>query len=587
MMPAFEEIRIAVRSLLAAVTITMATGVSANEAQTFAGSFAVPVFDSIDENGVDLTTGTWRVRTPTIWIGAGEYRQERGLEWTGEAWTHIDQPSLWRDGSKYIVRYKGSSHEFNGFSSNFSKRAPQDGTTLECDTLQAGDGISSCTFRARNGDKVVFAGFYSSLSNYGPNIGLSALEFGNVGIMEVRVSDVEHGSPGVGYFHNYGPQGGSSIYGYQESVNGSLVADFWYNAVNYSLAIGDQRLRINTPNNGANDEHYLRPRSTTQTVTDDFGKSWTYQFNSDRELTRITQPGGEAAISATYWSSGKVRTITTVAGTWNYAYTTPSSFGTTTVTNPLGEVTYVKYHRDHGYVTEVRDPRGHTTYYQWNGSTRRLDRVTYPEGNFTTFVYDTRGNVEFKTDYSKAGADPLIWQAGYAASCSTANWANCNQPRYVIDPEGNRTDLEYQGNDPGPTKVTYPAAIPGAPRGTVTNEYAQGKITRSATCKTQASCVGSSDEVVTEYKYIDLSYANGFRYDGYISGKVSVPYEETVIADGRTLRTCHQYDSKGKLVSTTPPGAGLASCPTATVVAVPVNSNPPVASQPRTAPTFP
>jgi hypothetical protein len=68
----------------------------------------------------------------------------------------------------------------------------------------------------------------------------------------------------------------------------------------------------------------------------------------------------------TYYDNDKVKTLTNAYGTWNYAYTTPGDYGTTTVTNPLGEQIYVKYHRDKGYVTESRDALNRWTYYAYD-----------------------------------------------------------------------------------------------------------------------------------------------------------------------------------------------------------------------------
>lgn len=562
----------------------------AAEAATFASSFAVPTFDQIDQNGVDLVTGTWRVHTPTIWFGEGSSKHERGLEWTGQAWTHIGQPSLWRNSSKYIVMYKGGSYEFNGFGSGFSKRAPIDGSSLSCDTLSGGDGISYCRFTSRDGDFVVFQGFYSALSNFGPKMGFSSLQNGNVGIQDILVSEVAFGSPPIIRMsgNNYIP-GTSSVreFGYQEFFYGSMLSDENYNKVNYAISMADQNILVNTPNNGATDEHYLLPKSTTQTITNDNGAKWFYEVNGNRELVRVTQPGGAGSISATYHGDHKVKSITTPSGTWNYSYTTLGDFGTTTVVNPQNEVAYVKYHSELGYVTEARDGLSRVTYYSWNSGTRRLDRVTFPEGNYVAFTYDTRGNVTFKTEVSKGGASSLLSQAGYASSCSSANQANCNQPQFVIDPKNNRTDLEYTDNSPGPTKVTLPAASADEPRPTVSNVYSGGALTRSSMCRTQATCAGTVDEVVTENRYFGWPFANSWRFDGYIAGSLRVLDQVKVTADGQSIVTCHQYDNKGHLVGTTPPNANIVTCPTGLVGAVAVTSNPPTYDAARSAPTFP
>lgn len=577
--------------LVAGLASTVSTAFAA-EATTFTSSFSVPVFDQIDPNGVDLVSGTWRVQSPVIWIGDGPFKQVRGLQWTGQAWTHIGQPSLWYKDGKYTVMYKGASHEFNGFGSGFTKREPIDGSSLSCDTLTGDNGITYCRFTSRDGDFVVFQGVYSAISNYGQYYGLSALEFGNVGIQDVIVSEVAFGSPLIlrnpnGQYYRFPTPGLAREFGFHDIQYGAPAADINYKNQLYYINLETQRIIVNTPNNDASDEHYLLPKNTIQTFTDGSGYQWSFQFNNSRDLIGITSPGGAAPVTATYYSNHRVATITTAAGTWNYAYTLTGTFRTTTVTNPQGEVTFVKYHYDDGYVTEARDALNRTTYYNWNATTRRLDRATFPEGNYVAFEYDGRGNVTRKTEVSKNGATSLVSQAVYAPSCSSANQANCNQPLYIIDPRGNRTDFEYTGNSPGPTRILLPAATPGAPRPTTTNVYSGGLLARSSACMTQSTCAGASDEIVTEYGYTARFFENSWRFDGYVAGAFFSLVQVKVTSNGQSLVTCHQYDTKGHLVGSTPPSANMSSCPTNLVAAVPETSNPPSNTATRSLPTFP
>jgi len=591
-----------------AATIVLASPASAqNEAESFSGSFAVPIFNSIDANGVDLITGTWRVRTPTISTAANDPRQpkyERGLEWTGQAWTHIGHPKLWRDGSKHIVMHDGRSYEFNGRGSGWSERHPKVGATLDCAFELPSEAINRCEFRAPNGDKVYFIGFYSTLQNYGSDFGFSTMQFGNVGIQQVLISRAS--APySVSQLQNQW-LGGTLDVGQQVQGVGAPRFDYQYDDVDYYIWVPrinfagvtninssniDSRLKITTPNNNDSDDHYLRPRNTTQTVTDDFGTVWSYTFNSDRELTRVQNPGGLAPIDATYGSSNRVVTVVTPAGTTTYSYTRNGDNGTTTATAPNGEVSYVEYNHKYGYVTLHRDPLGRETTYSWNSSTRRLDRITYPEDNYSTFTYDARGNVVSKKDYPKGGGTPLEYQAGgFPPTCTSANWGNCNKPRFVVDPKGNRTDFEYSADDTIPTKIIRPSPTPGAPRPTITNEISGlGLVTKTVTCKTQEVCAeGTSDAIVEETIYRSLQYANWILAGPkHTKGWFAFPVEKIVTADGETRRSCLGYDMRGNLVSTTPPLANITSCPSLPIEEVSSDSNSPEIGPAKTVPTFP
>lgn len=584
---------IAAPFLLLASQIVTPPLAAQDEAETFASNFAVPVFESIDENGVDLTTGTWRVRSPILSIGEGVEGQQRGLEWTGSAWRHIGSPSLWRDGSKHIVQFDGGSYEFNGRGSNYSKRLPIDGSSLECQFELPSDIINFCIFISRDGDIVRFTGRYSSLTWYPDDHGFSGLRFGNVGISQVNVSRAALGNPAI--YELYPGDGFVGGIQYGHAIPGQMT-DYFYDESTYSTNLASFTLVINTPNNNDNDEHYLRPKSVTQEIADEFGQKWRYTFNGDRELTRVSRPGGLADITATYYSNGKVKTITTPAGTWNYSYSTPGSDRATTVTNPEGATKYLVYDDDHYFVKEVRDARNRTTHFDWN-TDRRLWRIRYPGGTRTEFNYDARGNVTHRTEFPRTGTGSQVWAAGGYPSCSTNNRANCNKPRWVRDPRGNQTDFEYLGNQHAPARIVRPAPQAGAPRPTIINEYQAGRISKRSICPTQATCVGSADEVVVEYRYKTISFSScsssecgpnsGYPAD-ILRSWFFVVSEETVRSGGETRVTCHRYDRKGRRISSVPPAAGLSVCDGAeNVDAVAVTASPPQNGPAKVLPTFP
>lgn len=557
----------------------------AQDAKVYTNSLNAPVFQRIDQNGVDLVTGQFRVSSPTLEWGSEHARVTLGLQWTGQGWVYLDQPTIWRKDDIYTVVYQERSTEFNGRSSNFSQRKPIDGSKLSCSIFMPGNHASECQYTDRSGDVVHFRGMIPPFAGYAPDFGYSALRFGNMGISEAALYSADNAAssiPGVRYW----------------GVAGIMfLADNNYHKRLYTLALGPQKLIITTQNHDGTDwdEHYLRPKGTTQSFTDDSGASWTYTFNNNREMTRVATPGAAADVVITYTSGNKVSTVTTADGVWQYTY--PFSFGNigeTFVKNPLNETTYVKYHKDHGYVLEFRDALNRTTYYSYD-SGHRLQKVTFPEGNYQQFTYDGRGNILTRTIAPKPGSGeaPIIESATYPATC--ANAITCNLPTSVTDANGAVTDLEYAvpgtqeiNSFAGPTgfpavafgttkpvKVTSAAPSVGAPRPQTLNSYENGMLVRSVECRTISPCSGTSDEIVTEYDYAGTS------------GTTRLLHGKTVTADGQTLRICYGYDTQTRLVSETPPIAAMTACPSTRASTLPTNAFVPVAANPATAPTYP
>jgi YD repeat-containing protein len=364
-----------------------------------------------------------------------------------------------------------------------------------------------------------------------------------------------------------------------------------YYANTFTLTLGNQKLVITTPNHGSNkDEHYLRPKGTIQTITDDNGTVWRYTINGDREMTLVDLPGDANDVAFSYDSNHRVTAVDTADGRWTYSYTTPGDYGTTTVINPLGETTYVRYNRDKGYITEHRNALNQTTYYYYD-SGERLTQVTYPEGNAVNFQYDERGNILTRTDVPKQGSATITQTAFYGTGCP--NRKTCNRPQYIIDGNGNRTDFEYGPvgtvDEPGyglikwpipsgnsrPKTVRFPAAQAGGIRPETRNEYFAWLLTKTSICQTTANCQGTADEVVTTYNF------NG------TEGTTRLLFEKTVAWNGQTLRTCYSYDDQGRRVSETPPLANLSSCPSNIVASPAANAVAPVAAFARTTPTYP
>jgi YD repeat-containing protein len=569
--------------MLAGACALSAQTAFAQDATTYGAPFPVPVFERVDLNGVDLVTGSLRVISPTYFSTyPGDtffpFRTTVGLQWTGKAWSHIEAPSIWRDGNTYIVNYMGTSQEFKDYTNGFAEKKPITGSKLSCRIFQPGGVTGECVYTHRNGDVLHFRGMYSNITPYPRAYGTNALSLGNIGMSNVTLYSVD----------NRVLTWGGRAY------PGASPQEFDYASTNKKLG----PFTINTPNHGNDSfKHYLRPQNTVQTFTDPTGAQWKYSINNSQLMTKIDRPGNVADITINY-TNGRVSSVTNPNGTWTYGYSSAIINNTriTTVTDPLGGVTKVQYNTVEGYVLQSTDQLSRVTKYEYDAGAR-LSKVTYPDLNYVTFTYDVRGNIISKTEYPKpnSGLAPITETAKYPTICN--NSITCNRPISVTDARGQTTTFEYDiperrqavyyfgegGPAPTyfpydfgttqPTKVTSPEPIPGAIRPEIRNQYKYGALIRSAYCRTQASCIGTADEVVTTYDY------------GGTEGDARLLYGLSVTADGQTLTTCYGYDANSRRVTETPPRANVAVCPK--IVAPNSGVTSPAIAQPSSAPVIP
>lgn len=547
----------------------------AAEAQTFTDPFNVPVFETVDARRVDLVRGVLRERSPMISQGSDAATEIVGLEWTGKAWTYVDQPSIWRRDGTYIVRYAGRTIEFGG-KPNFEEKAPVTGSKLDCAWDSPGNQVRWCTFFDRSGDIVDFTGRLASITPYPASLGLSCLRYGNMAITGVSQRSADRRD------RNWGLSG--LIY--------DCEWEKWYRK-DIDLTIGNRRLLVTTPNQDGTkkDVSYLRPKSTTQTITDDAGSIWTYTFDGNRNLVRVDYPQNVGNKTISYNGSGKVASVSDPYGTWTYRYTSGDTFGTTTVTAPDGSEESISYNKEKGYVTEHRDQLQRVTRYDYDAS-HRLVRVVFPEQNSLEFAYDDRGNIIRKTTWPKpGGGSPLVESASYPVSC--ADPIRCNLPTAIEDARGNRTELEYPAPETTilrdfssraiasypwgtrqPSQIRRPAPGAGQAAPRIVNSYKAGVLTRSAECMTLSACQSGPDEVVTTYEY------------GGTEATTRLLFGKVVSWNGKTLRTCYGYDDQGRRVSETPATAQLTACPTTITQSLPANAIAPVAPYPLSQPVF-
>nr|WP_301332522.1 hypothetical protein [Parerythrobacter lacustris] len=222
----------------------------------------------------------------------------------------------------------------------------------------------------------------------------------------------------------------------------------------------------------------------------------------------------------------------------------------------------------------VKDGLGRKTTFLYNGQDEIAGAI-FPEGNDIQTLFDGRGNVLGTKSSPKPNSSEGVIQTSfdYIADCTNVPLPRCNKPLTATDANGNVTEYTY--NDRGQVLTeTRPAPAPGAARPRVTNSYtlrtayiknsgggavAAGPpislLTRTSSCRTLASCAGTTDEVVTEYDYGPTTGLNNLLLRG-----IAVTAENDQ-GQMETLRTCFRYNYFGEKIAETQPQAGMASCP--------------------------
>jgi RHS repeat-associated protein len=580
---------------------------TASAGPTSGASLNAPTFEQVDANGVDLLTGMFSVRSPMLSTGSADGGSSFYLTWNGKTWLP-NSPTLWMDDKKHVfVQYQGISDEFttpvregdilsSGTPFRWTQIKPNVGARLICYEVGGLSGptwFSQCFYTSRDGISISFPGLLPYQAAYPSGIRYDWDQFGNTGVRVGRVTDPKRGQSVYGPYYPDGPSG-------MWASNGGLMTvsmpdgmyfqqtDYFHksdvsfrvksaqpNSLNADAPL--QSLRIYTPNlvnNTDRSRSLLRPKNTTQTMTDPAGRVWQYAFDGNGNITAVIRPSGVRQ-TLTYDGSHRVLTFSNGVSTWNYGYNfvdNSTGAGTTTATNPLGGITYVSHARKPGPVSSVTssitNASSRTTSYVYD-SYDRITSITYPEFNSTVYTYDTYGNVtQIAVNPKPGSAEPTLYtSATYSQPC--AYGVLCHQPNTITDPEGNVTTYVYDATG-RPATITQPVPVPGAPSPQIRNTYAAqpafytdvtGAVQQTAStmvvlsetsiCQTATSCTGTADEVKTSYTYAT----------GYLAGSASnngMPTAVTTkLGDGTILATASMtYDAVGNITTVDGPLPG-------------------------------
>ena len=313
---------------------------------------------------------------------------------------------------------------------------------------------------------------------------------------------------------------------------------------------------------------YSTPASGTQQVVDSNGGTWTFTFDASYRMTSIKRPGDtSASTTIAYYTNSKVASVTKDGVTKTYSWSTSGGndvLDMTGGTSGGGTVTTTPSQGQPGTIENAASNTVTNTY----DANNRLTRTTLPEGNYVNYTYDGRGNVTETRQVAKSGSGlaDIVTTANFDTVCSFA--VKCNQPNYVIDPLGNRTDYTYSTTHGQVTRIQLPspdADAAGTETGTrpeinygYTALYAkeknasgvlvnvatpQYKVTTITTCASAATCAGTANEskVTIEYNTPNLQVTKVTTASGNGAISSSVAYA---------------YDARGNLMSVDGPLAG-------------------------------
>jgi len=215
------------------------------------------------------------------------------------------------------------------------------------------------------------------------------------------------------------------------------------------------------------------------------------------------------------------------------------------------------------------DALNRTTLYQYD-SNRRVTRVTRPSGAYTSYTYDSRGNVTEVRQVSKTPGTPadIVTTAVYPTTCS--NVVTCNKPTSVTNSAGQTTSYTYNATHGGVEWITSPGVAAGTPQ--LRHSYTQLSVTYSNTTQTPiwkltgtsqctsggGACIGGPLEVRATIAYnsqllpSSITTASG---DGSLSATSTITYDAVgnvltvdgpLAGDGDTTR--YRYDAMRQLV---------------------------------------
>jgi len=471
--------------LLAGAALPLVLSTTNAQAQVGASPVAPPVFNAIDEHGVQLLSGYLSVPLASISIGPG------GPGSLGyNAVSNGSQEEQQEDAYAYLTITGTSSQTYSvvqgGSTETFTLQA--DGSFKQDQgrpsTLTYNSGTNTYTYTDGNGTVSVFSYQLSSTNPASPIAKIVSKTF-PAGETLNYYYVYNTFTVGLSTQHSYDVQAVTSSLGYQMRLSYVLASNGIPTVSNVVLfnmasetcdpAAASCSLVGSWPSltlsYGSNASGY------TLTITDALNRITTVQYGTTTET--ITYPGNrQVTYQGTQDSSGNflVSSYNDGKGTWGYGHPTQQGLVTIT-TNPDNTTNHVYQFISSGPSTgqlSSETPGGGlpNINYTYDGSARlvQMDKVSGSITSTTTYTYDN-GRLNSTTVKSTLDSSTIGVSSGYAA-LSACNPKTCNKPIWTKDANGNQTDYTYNPNNGAIESVTLPPANPGDPRAQIRYYYA-------------------------------------------------------------------------------------------------------------------
>lgn len=444
-----------------------------------------PVRSAVDENGVDVTTGTFNFGQPGVSIGPAF---PHGLSYSNETYAGGTTPgavsSLQAAGSTYVVAVGGESDRFTLAGGTFTP-TEANGASL---TLSSG----VYTYTSRTGVVATF----QTVSAWGqPLARPQYVQFPDGTRVSYYFRFVNDYCPGGAEGGTCPAEGGTRIaYRLQSIVNNhgyQLKLTYASNTLNdlYPASTYEEWTRITTVAALNNAVDYCDPvadtctslthtwpsvsyasSGSTGTVTDAAGQATIYTSGSGTFGIRLPGTPSTSEDISVNTSGGQVTSITRFGVTHSYSVSISGTTRTTTVTDPNSGTRVYVVNTSNSRLTQFTDELSRITAYSYD-TNGRLTRVTRPDGDATAYTYDARGNVtESRYISAYSGWPDLVVSASFDSTCS--NPLTCNRPNSTTDANGKTTDYTYSSTHGGVLTVTAPAPTSGAARPQTRTSYA-------------------------------------------------------------------------------------------------------------------
>ncbi len=518
--------------------------VSGLAAPALAQSTPTPTRTVVDENGVDLATGTLVGSSKSISIGSAAFADTWNGSVNETTFTNLVLTRL----SDTIVFVDGQSIRFMLDINEVYQPELANGATLTAD---------GSVYTAPNGTKYEFVLPDTGTEVWGPvnqsaTVGQSWARLtkitspsGETQTWNYKSASVSTGCEPIPPYGMVGPNCVVTNYERPQSITTNTGAMLKASYASQTPGSDFNKLTSVTAINRSVD--YCDPladqcSALTQTwptlsialTTDNTGLvSKVYSTPSAEFLVRLGQNGatevnddrvGNPTLTVTRYPDGKIYQVIHDGITTTYTYTQVGDQMTITRTKPNNMVDTYVVTLGTTRLDSKTDELQRTTSFEYD-SEDRLYKTIYPEGDQFVLTYDPLGRVTETRRKPKPGSSlaDIVGTAQYVTNCTVETLKYCMRPVWTKDALLNQTDYTYSADHGEPTRIQFPAPASGQPRPEInygyTSLYAKvrdatgqlvnadspvWKLTSVTRCATAPTCTGSANETKTQIAYDTL-----------------------------------------------------------------------------------